>query len=74
MKSKTILAMLIVTAGLMIVIWQSIAWTTLEKVVDLGPVEITAATKHSVPLLPILGGMALGIGTFMLVSDRRQTL
>lgn len=74
MKSKTILAVLIITVGLMVVIWQSIAWTTSEKVVDLGPVEITAAEKHSIPLLPVLGGMVLGIGMFMLVSDRRQII
>ena len=73
MKPKTILALLLIAIGFTIVIWQSIAWTTKEKEVDLGLVQITAVPKHSVPLLPVMGGMALGVGIFMLATDRRHS-
>ena len=74
MKSKTIFAFFLITVGVVAFIWQGISWTTQEKAVDLGPVEITATKKHSIPVPPIVGGIALGVGILMLVSDRRKAV
>jgi hypothetical protein len=47
--------------------WGGFTYTTREKVVDIGPVDITRDKHHSVPLPPIIGAVAL-IGGIALVA------
>jgi di/tricarboxylate transporter len=47
-------------------------YTKHEKVVDLGPVEVTAANRKHVSLPPVLGGAALVVGVVLLVTGTRR--
>ncbi len=71
MKSKTVFALILITIGVVALVYQGISWTTREKAVDLGPIQVTAEKSHSIPLPPIIGGVALGVGLLMLVSSRK---
>lgn len=71
MKSKTVFAFILITVGVIALVYQGISWTTREKAVDLGPIEITAEKSHRIPLPPIIGGVALALGLLMLVSSRK---
>ena len=71
MKSKTVFALILITIGVIALVYQGISWTTREKAVDLGPIQVTAEKSHSIPLSPIIGGVALGVGLLMLVSSRK---
>ena len=51
--------------------YQGITWTTKEKAVDLGPIQVTAEKSHTIPLPPIVGGVALALGAIMLVTGRK---
>ena len=42
--------------------WQKITYTTRDTVVDVGSLKITADNKKSIPLSPVLGGIALAGG------------
>ena len=68
---KTVGVILIVL-GLIGLGWGGFSYTTREKVVDLGPVNVTRDKKHSVPLPPIVGAIALVSGIVLLVSGRRS--
>lgn len=68
--SKTIGFVLIVL-GLIGIAWGGFTFTTKEKVVDLGPIEATRDKKHSVPLPPIAGVVAL-IGGIALVASGKK--
>lgn len=72
MKSKTIFAIILITGGAIALIYQGISWTTREQAVDLGPIQVTAEKSHSLPLSPLLGGVALGIGIIMLITSRKS--
>ena len=52
--------------------YQGITYTTREKVVDLGPIKITADKEKTIPLSPVLGGFALAGGVVLLVAAARR--
>ena len=45
----------LIALGLIALVYQGITYTTSEKVVDLGPLKITAQKEKTIPLPPILG-------------------
>jgi hypothetical protein len=71
MKSKSVFALLLIAIGVIALVYGGISWTTREKAVDLGPIEITAEKSHNIPLSPIIGGVALIGGIILLVSGRK---
>jgi uncharacterized membrane protein HdeD (DUF308 family) len=67
MKSSTILGILLIIAGIFALAYQGISYTKREKIVDLGPIHATKDTTKTIPLPPILGGLAL-VGGIVLVA------
>jgi hypothetical protein len=52
--------------------WQKITYTTRDTVVDVGSLKITADNKKSIPLSPVLGGIALAGGVGLIVMGVRK--
>jgi hypothetical protein len=52
--------------------YQGITYTTREKVVDLGPVQMTADRSRTLPLPPIVGAIALIGGVALLVTGSKK--
>jgi hypothetical protein len=48
-------------------------YTTREKVVDLGPLQMTAEKTQNLPLPPIVGALALIGGITLLVAGKRNS-
>lgn len=71
MKSSLIIGVLLIVLGVMSLVYQGITYTTKEDVVDLGPVNISTETKKSLPLPPILGGIALAGGILLVAKSAR---
>jgi hypothetical protein len=67
MKGSTVLGIVLAIIGIISLAYQGITYTTREKKVDLGPIEIVHADKKTIPLPPILGAIAL-IGGITLVA------
>jgi len=64
----------LIALGLIAFAYQGITYTTREKVVDLGPIKITADKEKTIPLSPVLGGLALAGGVVLVVvAARRRT-
>jgi hypothetical protein len=53
-------------------IWQKVSYTQRETLVDVGSVNITADTRKSLSLPPILGGIALAGGVGLIVVGVRK--
>lgn len=53
--------------------YQGITYTTTEKAVDIGPIQITAERRHTLPALTILGGIAIVGGVVLFFVSRRNT-
>ncbi|MFI5325287.1 MAG: DUF3185 domain-containing protein [Candidatus Rokuibacteriota bacterium] len=73
MKSGVlIIAIVLIAIGVVSLAYQGFTYTTREKIIDLGPIKATADKKHTVPLPPILGGLALAGGVVLLVVGARR--
>lgn len=64
----------LIALGLVTFVYQGITYTTSEKVVDLGPLKITAQKEMTIPLPPILGGLALAGGIALVVAATRKSV
>ena len=73
MKPMMIVGILFLVLGVVSLGYQGFTYTTKEKVVDLGPVQITADKEKTIPLPPVLGGSALVVGLVLLVMGSRQS-
>ena len=72
MKPKIIIAIILIALGIAAFAYQGITYTTREKVVDLGPIQVTSETTKTLPLPPILGAIALVGGIVLLVVGSRK--
>jgi len=58
MKPKAIIAIILIAIGIAAFAYQGITYTTREKVVDLGPIQVTTEKTKTLPLLPLVGAIA----------------
>lgn len=65
------LGILLIVLGVVGFTYGGITYTKREKVVDVGPIEAYADKKERIPLTPIVGGVALVAGLFLVMSNRR---
>jgi hypothetical protein len=72
MKTATILGIALIALGLVAFVYQGITYTTQENVIDLGPLQATVEKEKTIPLPPIVGGLALVGGIVLLISGGRR--
>jgi hypothetical protein len=72
MRPKIIIAIILIALGIVAFAYQGITYTTREKVVDLGPIQMTAEKTKTIPLPPIVGAIALVGGIVLLVVGSRK--
>ena len=70
MKPKIIIAVILIALGIAAFAYQGISYTTRDKVVDLGPIHVTAEKTKTFPLPPVVGAIALVGGIVLLVAGR----
>ena len=66
------IGIILAVLGAAALIWQKVGYTQRETLVDVGSVNITADTRKSVSLPPILGGLALAGGVALIVVGSRK--
>jgi len=72
MKTSTVFAIVLIAVGVIAFAYQGITYSSREKVVDLGPVHVTAERTKTLPLPPIVGAVAAASGLALLVISRRK--
>ena len=72
MKPAVLAGIILIVVGIISLGYQGFTYTTREKVVDIGPIEIHKNKRHSVPLSPILGVGALVAGVVLAVGGSRK--
>lgn len=68
-----LVGIILIVAGVLALIYGGIQYTSRDKVVDLGPLQVTATEKHTIPLPPVVGGLALIAGIALVLTDRRKS-
>ena len=71
MKPIMLIGIVLIVLGVVALAYQGITYTSREKIIDIGPIHATADTKKTIPLSPILGGVALVGGIVLVISGIR---
>ena len=72
MKTNTLIGIILIGIGIVALAYQGITYTTREKVVDIGPIQMSADKEKTIPLPPILGGIALVGGIVLVVAGSKK--
>ena len=72
MKTNSLIGIILIVLGVIAFAYQGITYTTREKVVDIGPIQVTADKTKTIPLPPIIGGIALVGGIVLLVVGNKK--
>jgi hypothetical protein len=73
MKTYSVVGIILVVVGIAALAYQGITYTTREKVVDIGPMHMTADKTRTLPLPPIVGAIALVGGIVLLVMGSKKS-
>ncbi len=68
----TLVGIALIVLGVVAFAYQGITYTSREKIIDIGPIQATADTQKTIPLSPLLGGLAL-VGRIVLVVVGRSS-
>jgi hypothetical protein len=67
-----IVAIVLIVLGAISLAYGGISYTRREKVLDVGPIQATTEKHETIPLPPILGGIALAAGVGMLLLGPKK--
>jgi len=71
MKTTVLIGALLLILGIVAVSYQGVVWVTgTERVAKIGPVEVNQEKSYPVPVLPIVGGIAVVAGAALLLRGR----
>jgi hypothetical protein len=71
MKTATVLGIILIVLGALSFAYQGITYTTHKKVLDIGPIQATKEEHRTIPIPPILGGVALLAGLVLVFADSK---
>jgi len=72
MKTLPLIGIILIILGIVSFAYQGITYTTHKKIVDIGPLQASTTEHKTIPLPPILGGLALVGGIVLLVAGRKE--
>jgi len=68
-----VIGIALIILGVIALAYQGITYTTRDKVLEIGPITASKETTHTVPLPPVLGGLALAGGIVLLIVGARRS-
>jgi hypothetical protein len=67
-----IAGIILIILGVLALAYQGIRYTTREKLIDIGPLNVTTTERKTIPLPPIVGGAAVIAGIALILADRKN--
>lgn len=72
MRISLVMAIILIALGISALAYEGFTYTTKEKVVDLGPIQVMAEKTKTLPIPPIVGAVALVGGIALLVMGSKK--
>jgi hypothetical protein len=72
MKPAAVVGLILIILGVISLAYQGITYTTHKKVLDIGPIQATKEEHKTIPLPPILGGIALVGGIVLMIAGGKR--
>lgn len=73
MKVGTLVGLILVVLGVIGVVYGGITYSQKREVAHVGPVQVTTREEHTIPISPILGGVAIVAGAALIIGVRRAS-
>lgn len=68
-----IVGIILIAAGILMLVFRQIQYSKKEKVVDVGPVEITKKEPRTITWPYYAGGVAIVAGVLLVLLDKKKT-
>ncbi len=72
MTTTRLIGIILIVVGAVALAYHGITYTTREKVLQIGPLEATKKTEKTIPLPPLLGGVALAAGIVLIIVEAKR--
>jgi uncharacterized membrane protein len=66
------LGVIFIVLGLILLVWTGFTYTQKEKIIDAGPIQVSADKEKSVNWPPYLGGIVLVAGIVIFLGSRKN--
>ena len=73
MKPAGIVGIILIAIGVIALAYGGFSYTTREKVIDAGPLQVSADRQKTIPLPPILGGICLVGGIILVLAGNKKS-
>lgn len=70
MTPMRIAGVVLIVIGIVGLLWGGFSWTREKTVLEIGGIRATAKERKTIPLPPVVGGVALVAGIVLLVLPR----
>lgn len=70
MKSSALLGVILIIIGVICLVYGGISYTKIEKVIDIGPLQVKADKEKKIPIPPVVGIIAIGVGITILLLKK----
>jgi hypothetical protein len=72
MKPIMLIGLVLIVLGFGALAYQGFTYTTREKIIDIGPIQASADTQKTIPLSPVVGGVAIAVGVGLVIVGRKK--
>lgn len=66
------LAVILIVLGLILLVWTGFTYTKKEKIIDAGPIQLSADKQKSVNWPPYVGGIVMLAGIVLFIGSRKN--
>ena len=73
MKPAGIVGIFLIAIGIIALAYGGFTYTKREKIIDAGPLQISADREKTIPLPPILGGICLAGGIILVLAGNKKS-
>lgn len=73
MKTQMLAGIALIVLGAAALVYQGVSYTSRNKAVDLGPIQVTTEREKTIPLPPVVGGIAVVGGIVLLVLGNKRS-
>lgn len=73
MKPAGIVGIILIAIGIIALAYGGFSYTKREKVIDAGPLQVSADREKTIPFPPILGGLCLVGGIVLVLAGNKKT-
>ena len=72
MKPAGIIGIILIVVGIIALAYGGFSFKKHKKIIDAGPLQVSASREKTVPLPPLLGGLCLAGGIVLVIVGSRR--